>query len=238
MKLDTCPNYLKTTIVDGKYLFQFGKLRNYRWAPKVSEKSVGMPTSEEISYSNNLAYVAKIKALLDDIWKNSTAPSKVTIDSIFGSESEVFQSPEPLAGGSIGMPQTEFPTYCSAQAVIHTSGHLEMPDMLIDVIHFGEPTDEKTNWMCISMWLKTPKGYAFLPTAIVVSRGRKDTIATKIENFNKAMFAGTPAGQNVTSGQRTRASSVEARQYSFCRLDNTYSSSSSEISYPASNPAF
>ena len=191
------PSYLRTTIVDRKYLFQFGNLRNYRWAPKVSEKSVGVPASEEISYSDNLAYVAKINVLLDDIWKNSTAPSKVTIDSIFGSESEVFKSPEPSAEGSIEMPQTGFPTYCSAQAVIHTSGHLEMPDMLIDVIHFGDPTDEKANWMSISMWLKTPKGYAFIPTAIVVSRGRKDTIANKIENSNKAIFAGTPAGQNV-----------------------------------------
>ena len=176
-------SYLKTTIVDGKYLFQFGKLRNYRWAPKVSEKSIGMPSFEEATYSDNSTYVAKMKALLDDIWKNSTAPSKVTLDSIFGSESAVFQSLEPSAGGSVEMPQTGFPTYCSAQAVIHTLGHFDMPDMLIDVMHFGEPTDEKANWMSISMWLKTPKGYAFVPTAIVVSRGRKDAIATKIENF-------------------------------------------------------
>lgn len=191
------PSFLKTTIVDGKYLFQFGKLRDYRWAPKVSEKSDGVPAFEEIAYSDNSTYVAKMKALLDDVWKNSTSPSRVTLDSIFSSESAVFQSPEPSAGGSVEMPQSGFPTYCSAQAVIHTLGHFDMPDMLIDVMHFGEPTDEKANWMSISMWLKTPKGYAFVPTAIVVSRGRKDTIATKIENSNKAIFAGTPAGQNV-----------------------------------------
>lgn len=191
------PSFLKTTIVDGKYLFQFGKLRDYRWTPKVPEKSEGLPSFEEIAYSDNSTYVAKMKALLDDIWKNSTAPSKVTIDSILGLKSAVFQSPEPSAERSIEMPQSGFPTYCSAQAVIHTLGHFDMPDMLIDVMHFGEPTDEKANWMSISMWLKTPKGYAFVPTAIVVSRGRKDTIATKIEKSNKAIFAGTPAGQNV-----------------------------------------
>ena len=191
------PSYLKTTIVDGKYLFQFGKLGNYRWAPKVSEKSDGMPSFEEVTYSDNSTYVAKMKVLLDDIWKNSTSPSTITLDSIFGSESAVFQSPEPSAGGSVEMPKSGFPTYCSAQAVIHTLGHFDMPDMLIDVMHLGEPTDEKANWMSISMWLKTPNGYAFVPTAIVVSRGRKDTIATKIENYNKAVFAGTPAGQNV-----------------------------------------
>jgi hypothetical protein len=191
------PSYLKTTIVDGKYLFQFGKLQNYRYAPNEPEKTVVMPDFEHITYSDNSARVAKMKALLDDIWKNSRAPSKVTIDSITSSESAVIHQPKPPVVGSVEMPPTGFPAYCSARAVIYTPDHPDVPDMLIDIMHFGEPTDEKANWMCISMWLKTPKGYAFVPTAIVVSRGRKDTFATKIENFNKAMFAGTPAGKNV-----------------------------------------
>jgi len=192
-------SYLKTTIVDGAHLFQF-EVRPFGRDLEGKAKSVEEPNFNDITYSNNAPHVERMKSMLDDIWRNSVAPSTITLNSILNSVSTFVNSPEPLAVKHAEIPKARFsgfPTYCSAQAVIHTPTQLNMPDMLIEIIHFGEPTDEKGNWMSVSLWLNTPKGYRFVPTAIVLSRGRKDKIASELENLNKMMFAGFPAGDNV-----------------------------------------
>jgi sugar-specific transcriptional regulator TrmB len=191
-------SYLKTTIVDGTHLFQF-EVRRFGKSLGGQEESFE-PNFKDIVYSKSVAHVERMKLMLDDIWRNSVAPSTVTLDLILKSESTVFHFPEPSATYPVEIPQTRFygfPTYCSAQAVIHTPAQLNMPDMLIEITHFGEPTDEKGNRMSISLWLNTPKGYRFVPTVIVLSRGRKDRIASELENINKAIYAGSPAGHNV-----------------------------------------
>jgi hypothetical protein len=190
-------SYLRTTIVDGKHFFQFGKLQRYKNPLEGQGKPIAASDFEDTTYSDNPEYIKKMEKLMNDIWKNSVTPTPATLQSILEPSSTVFDSPKPSSGGSVEIPPFGFPTHCSAQAVIHTPIQCNIPDMLIDLHHFGEPTDEKANWMSISLWLKTPKGHTFVPTAVVLSRGRKDKIASQIENINKAMFAGTPAGQNV-----------------------------------------
>jgi sugar-specific transcriptional regulator TrmB len=191
------PNYLQITIVDGKHLFQFGELAKYRWDAQSRVDPIQSLDFENIRYSDNSISVTKMRSLLEDVWKDSIVPSKTTLDSILGTETAVLQTPKSFSSISAQTPQIGLPTHCSAQAVIHMPAHLNIPDMLIDITHFGEPNDEKANWISIATWLKTPKGYAFIPTAIVLSRGHNDPMATTIENANKAIFAGTPAAQNV-----------------------------------------
>ncbi len=188
------PNFLQTTIVDGKHLFQFGQLTNYRWTVEDRNKSADF---DDIRYSDDLVRLLKMKSLLEDVWRDATIPSKVTLDSILGSEQVALQQPGFFQPISAETPQVGLPTHCSARAVIHMPTHLGMPDLLIDITHFGEPNDEKSNWMSVATWLKTSKGYAFIPAAVVLSRGDKNAMTNKIENTNRAMFAGTPAAQNV-----------------------------------------
>jgi sugar-specific transcriptional regulator TrmB len=196
-------SYLKITIVDGKHFFQFKLRPRPPGLPRSRTleedgRPFEEPSFEDIVYSNNSVHVERMTALLHDTWKNSVAPSRATLDSILDFESSVLSSPQPSASNPEEIPpHFGFPIYCSVQALIHTPTHLNMPDMLFDIHHFGEPTDEKSNWMSIYLWLKTRKGYAFVPTVVVLSRGRKDRIASQFENINKSLFAGTLAGKNV-----------------------------------------
>ena len=148
-----------------------------------------------------------MKAMLEDIWKNSTTSPTVTLDSILNVGLTRIDPSDPVPQNLIEAPQITFPTHCSAQAIIHAPSHLSIPDMLINLMHFGEPTFEKGNWMSISLWLKTQKGYAFVPTVVVVSRGRKDKTALKIENTNKALFASTPAEKMYSASKSTSSRS-------------------------------
>ena len=196
------PSYLKTTIVDGKHLFQFETRRRDSETPELDtiNQQRAPPEqaySRDMTYSNNLLHVGKMKALLDEIWENSSVPSAVTLNSILEIEPPAASHDNIASSELMEIPQVGFPTYCSAQAIIHTPAHLNMPDIMFDLTHFGEPTDEKANWMSISLWLKTPTGYTFVPTAVVLSRGRKDKVASKLENMNKVLFASSPAGANV-----------------------------------------
>jgi sugar-specific transcriptional regulator TrmB len=68
-------SYWGTTIVDGKHLFQFK-------APRDKEKLELTPYFENTFYTNDFAYVERMKATLNDIWKTARAPSAVTLESI------------------------------------------------------------------------------------------------------------------------------------------------------------
>ena len=69
-------NYLGTTIVDGKHLFQF-KTRS-----PDQDNLESTPHFENTFYTNDLEYVEKTKRTLNDIWKNAHPPSSVTLESV------------------------------------------------------------------------------------------------------------------------------------------------------------
>ncbi len=72
-------NYLETMIVDGKHLFHFKR--------SFSEQENASPISrfDNSSYTNDTEWVGKIRATLDDIWKNAQIPSEATLESFSGS---------------------------------------------------------------------------------------------------------------------------------------------------------
>ncbi len=81
----------------------------------------------------------------------------------------------------------------SGNAVIHPPANLDLPDMMIDSWHARkESTFGEGNTLIVSLWLNTPKGYTFVPVAVVETSND-----LRLLDFDKAFFAGTPTGQNV-----------------------------------------
>jgi len=72
------PNYVPTTIIDEKYLFQFKK-PNQEKLPLDSS-----PSFEKTLYTNNPEYVLKTKTMLLEIWKHSSPVSADNLKSKFG----------------------------------------------------------------------------------------------------------------------------------------------------------
>ena len=69
---------LSTTIIDGKYLFQFNT---------TSDDKEKLETSlfKTPFYSDDSEYIGKVKFMLDDFWRNAQVPSTTTIESVFES---------------------------------------------------------------------------------------------------------------------------------------------------------
>jgi CBS domain-containing protein/sugar-specific transcriptional regulator TrmB len=72
-------NYLRTTVVDGRHLFQF------KTPSPDTEKLETTIYFENAFYTNDLEYVDRMKDLLSDIWKSACDLSAVTLKSIIRS---------------------------------------------------------------------------------------------------------------------------------------------------------
>ncbi len=72
------PNYMQTTIVDGKYLFQFAT-SNQKKNPSDSQ-----PQFANTLFTTNPEYVNRTKAMLQEIWRNSNPPSTDNLKTLFG----------------------------------------------------------------------------------------------------------------------------------------------------------
>jgi hypothetical protein len=83
-----------------------------------------------------------------------------------------------------------------AIAIIHPPSFFNLPPMLIRVHH----VEKHSTWgaedaIIINLWLDTPSGHAFMPSAVLV-----DT--PKAQAHWNAHFANTPAGRNVRSAKK------------------------------------
>ncbi len=86
----------------------------------------------------------------------------------------------------------EFKAYCSmGQAVIHLPRRFNTPDLLLFAQHFEKQSSlGEEDALIISLWLETPKGFSYVPAAIV----QNNPLATEVW---KKFYDKTPAGQNV-----------------------------------------
>jgi sugar-specific transcriptional regulator TrmB len=83
----------------------------------------------------------------------------------------------------------------TATAVIHPPKSFNLPNIMIVANHLNKQSSFGAgDVLHISMWLETPKGYAFIPVARVSDDTNRET---KGPYFGNAVYAGTPAGQNV-----------------------------------------
>lgn len=82
----------------------------------------------------------------------------------------------------------------SGTAVIHPPKSFNLPDMIIWANHFDKQSSfGAADVLHIFLWLKTPKGYAYVPVARATDSPKGDPGM----DFANAYYAGTPAGQNV-----------------------------------------
>ena len=78
----------------------------------------------------------------------------------------------------------------TAQAVIHPPNQFNLPDMIIQVRHDNKQSSfGAEDQLAVSIWLETPKGWAYVPVAHVTDN-------PKAAEWRKGVYAGTPAGQN------------------------------------------
>ena len=147
------PNYVPTTIIDGKHLFQFKKPNPKNKPPDSS------PHFESTLYTNDPEYVQKMKTMLNEIWKNANPPSTDNLKSIFGtgirSHSAYFpgaiRSPGP--GGTFQPLPPADPTKKGTYAVIEVFdedplGKLKEQDVLNEIIHAQKSSSKKTPGIC------------------------------------------------------------------------------------------
>ena len=182
--------YLGATMVDGKHLFQFTSL--------ILEET---PSSENVSYTNDSEYVGRMKGMLNDTWKNASAPSAVTLETIL--------RPVPFTGG---YPESDtaaaerirkedeaklhsksgwYGHGIIGKAVIHPPSHLNLPDMMIHVKKIAEDASfGGHDVVAFFLSLPTPTGQRFVPVG-VINNGERSMVMEKV------MYAGTPAAQNM-----------------------------------------
>jgi sugar-specific transcriptional regulator TrmB len=84
----------------------------------------------------------------------------------------------------------------SASAVIHPPAGFNLPDMLINVWHCDKQSSwGAEDWLTVSLWLKAPTGYRYVPVAHVTDN-------PEALEFRKGVWAGTPAGKNCQLVQK------------------------------------
>jgi sugar-specific transcriptional regulator TrmB len=211
------PNYLHTTMVDGKHLFQF------KTPAQENQKPESTPHFENTFYTNDLEYIEKTKTVLNDVWKNARAPSTDTLETILGPGKLLLLSfPDtPTEKGDFTIINDDplgkltekdvldkiisaqkIPHnlegniisrayYCEAIAVIHPPKNFDLPDLLIHARHYEEPsTFGGGDVLIIHMLLETPKGHKYVPVAVM-----GDNPGTQW--LWKKRYEASPAGQNV-----------------------------------------
>jgi sugar-specific transcriptional regulator TrmB len=212
-------DYFVTTIVDGKHLFQF------KTPSLEQEKLDSIARFENTFYTNEFEYVEKMKTTLNDIWRNASTPSTVGMESIVGPYGPAFNTllgNDPMSKtnavklidvkppGTITEKEvlnkivhaqkiiTKDPVkdvsrlYGSfAMVVIHPPDYFDLPEMMIHVNKIEkQSTFGAEDALTIFLWLETPTGHAYVPVATVGD-------SLNAQPIRKAMFAGSPAGENV-----------------------------------------
>jgi sugar-specific transcriptional regulator TrmB len=211
-------SYLRTTLVDRSYLFQF-KTPNSE-----PEKMENPKYFENTFYTNDPEYIEKTETMLNELWRNARILSSVTLKSIiippklgaFGGEKpyDSFRKTagyikEPVTGaitekdilekmGKVQIVSAEDPLKditimygYGAQALINPPEHFDLPRMIIMVFHCNEQsTFGVENWLIVQAEVRTPKVKAFVPVTIVGD----NPLAT---DWRKKIHEGTPLEKNL-----------------------------------------
>jgi sugar-specific transcriptional regulator TrmB len=226
----TC--YLGTTIIDGKYLYQFKN-------PSIEKEEDAAKYFENTFYTNDVEYVEKVKNMIEDIWKKAHEPSNLTIDSIIKpspstpknhkldkkiahtykeilskvekhqfytdldaskalTEKEVIRKAVTTEKVHAKNLFKEFSRMFTTMgwALIYPPKRLNLPKMLIMTMHIEKQSSlGEEDTVQVSSWLKTPKGYRYVPVAVVHDQ------PNNISVWKKSM-EGTPAENNVQTFEK------------------------------------
>lgn len=207
-----------STIIDGRYLFQFQDIQ--------IDQEISKPLHFGNAYfSDDFEYVSKMKMTMEDLWKKAPVPSYVTwelsfgplarhgafSDSGLGAKKTSGQAIVEISGDEGGDYQTPVPSMeyvrerlrhydqtkepliaygWMARAIIRLPNFPKIPLIGINVIHFHEKSAfGGGSYLEVYSWQEAPPGNAFVPVALVVNR--QGAIAMQ------PIYAGTPASQNM-----------------------------------------
>jgi hypothetical protein len=182
------PGYIETTVVDKKHVFQFNPSLRDQESPETTRHF------ENTFYNSDREHVKTITLMLNSIWKGASIPSNVILDSAsmplptVGTTDAIASFAEAMK--KVPAKDLQKSRSLGGMLLIHSPSHLGLPVMHIAAVHYEkESTYGEGNSLYIYLRLKTPKGYDFVPTA-VVETNEKAVIP------QKALFLGTPAAEN------------------------------------------
>ncbi len=212
--------YLGTTIIDGQQLFQF------KYPPQDQRNSEALPYFTNTYYSYEPEYIIKTKSLFNNIWRKAQSPELSTLNIIknplkFPIESarnvirhDVYKKvvghiEDPKVGiltekdvinriingqkyPAENWQKSKIRYYGSmAQAIIRPPKVFNLPDLLLLIFHNNKQSSfEAEDIINFFSWIETPKGNAFVPVAVIQDN-------PKSVDFRKAVYANTPAAQNI-----------------------------------------
>jgi sugar-specific transcriptional regulator TrmB len=210
-------DYMKTTIIDGKHLFQFKIPEHY-------EQEQTDEGAQKTFYTNDFEYVSKTRNMLMDIWKSSVAPSAITaeyfltastreqpeksrkykyVDKCYGefhdeiletgiTEQDVINKILNYKRSSRNGKSDEPVVMCAnhAAAIIRSHENFNLPDTVFAAYKIDErSTFGAEDGLVVYLWLNTPIGYSYVPVAAIQDNPRAS-------DHWKKLFVGTPAGEN------------------------------------------
>jgi sugar-specific transcriptional regulator TrmB len=210
-------DYMKTTIIDGKQLFQFK-------IPEHPEQEQTDERAQKTFYTNDFEYIEKTRNMLMDIWKSSVAPSAITaeyfltaspreppekslkykyVDKIFVefrdetletriTEQDVINKILNYKRSS-RKGKTDKPVVMCANhaiAIIRSHENFNLPDTVFAAYKIDESsTFGAEDGLTVYLWLNTPIGYRYVPVAAIQDNPRAS------DNWKKILM-GTPAEKN------------------------------------------
>jgi sugar-specific transcriptional regulator TrmB len=212
-------HYWETTIIDGKHLFQF------KTTSADLEQLELTPRFDKAYYTDDVEWVKMMKTALNDIWRSAQTPSSLTLESMVGPygppavpipknmlQAKIidgkiidFKPPGTITEREVmnkiihaqKIPAKDSPKKVSRMyasigiAAIHPPDYLNLPEMLV---HIDKVEKQSTfgaeDALTIFLWLETPKGHVYVPVATLGD-------SPQVQPIRKAVFANTPAGQNV-----------------------------------------
>ena len=147
------PNYVPTTIIDGKHLFQC------RIPLKKKKSPDSSPHFESTLYTNDPEYIQKMKTMLNEIWKNANPPAADNLQSIFGTgirgHSAYFPGaircpgPEGTFQPLPPVDPTKKGTYATIEVVDEDPlGKLREQDVLNEIVHEQKSSPKKISGIC------------------------------------------------------------------------------------------
>jgi sugar-specific transcriptional regulator TrmB len=158
--------YIETTVVDKKHIFQFNPPLRDQESPETTRHF------ENTFYNSDREHIKRITLMLNNIWKGAATPSNVTLDSA-SMPLPTVDTPDTIAKSAEAMknfPAKDLPKSRSMGGIvlIHPPSHLGLPVIRIGAAHYEkESTFGEGNSLYVHLRLKTPKGYDFVPTALV-----------------------------------------------------------------------
>jgi sugar-specific transcriptional regulator TrmB len=199
--------YSRTTIVDGKNLFQFKLLS--------TEQEEQNPSAylDNMFFTFDYATVCKTKLMLEDIWQNANNPPANTLAfkkrDIFKELIGYVGKEEPeekltekdildKISNSKRIPLRGHPAKyttiiygSSAVAMFHPPEEFGLEDMRIHIFHANKQSSfGAEDFMNIQLSLETPMGKTWVPVAHITDN-------PKSVHLRKVVWAGTPAAQNI-----------------------------------------